>query len=213
MQNRGAEDMSAPDEHTDSIDWRGAIRNLLAQLRVWFVLPPLALSALVAYLSYSGVYDPWKPTLESLALWLLAIGTALACVRLFLSRDVFFVWGAAVLLTLLCREIHFVGTSEGVYVSLVLLGLLAVRFHDRLEGYLAQPFVVNALAMGFFCYVITNTTDQRWWKARSSWPGIPGEEVFHVPLEETMEVVGHLFFIAAILLARRQSGPRSSAET
>ncbi len=113
---------------------------------------------------------------------------------------------------LLCREIRFVGTSAGVYVGLVAMLALALHYYDKLREDLTHPRVVDLLATGFFSYFLSVTIDTRWWKARNWWSGIPGEDVFHVPLEETMELVGHLLVGAAILsvglVARSDRRPR-----
>jgi hypothetical protein len=196
--------MSRAELRADLGRWGVALRDLLAQLHGGFVLGPLALAIVFSVLAATRRFVPEKASLESLAIWVLAIASGLAVVRLLVSRDVFFAWGAALLLTLFSREVHFVGTDVGVYLGLTLLGFLTLQYYDRLEVYLAQPFVVNAFAMTFLCFVISTTLDQRFWRARSGWPGIPGEQDFHVEVEEIMEVAGHLFASAAVLLARRR---------
>ncbi|UCE86010.1 MAG: hypothetical protein JSU66_17065, partial [Deltaproteobacteria bacterium] len=112
-------------------------------------------------------------------------------------------WSFGVLVVLLCREIHFVGTSTGVYVGLVALFLLALRHYESLRESLERGVTINFLAMGFFSYFLAVTVDARWWKPRGAWPGIPGEDVFHVPLEELLELLGHVLIIGALLLAPR----------
>ena len=97
---------------------------------------------------------------------------------------------------ILCREIHFQGTDFGIYLGLLLLLGIALLRYDELKDYLANPFVVNLLAIGFFSYFLSQSIDQRWYR------GLPGEAVVHVSLEETMEVLGHCFIGTALIFAK-----------
>jgi len=153
----------------------------------------------------AGTWLPAKAPLESASVVLLSVTTALATLRLALSRRPFFLWGTALLAVLLSRELHFEGTSSGVYLGLLVLFLLALHYGDQLGDYLASRFVVNNLAMGVCAYAIAVSLDGRWWKPRPRWGGygVPGEDIFHVPLEESMELLGHALFSLGVLGARR----------
>lgn len=76
--------------------------------------------------------------------------------------------------------------------SRCLFGILALFYvaqnnYHQFYVYFQDKKLINSIAMGFLTYFISVTIDQRYWKF------IPGEELAHVPLEETLEVVGHLF--------------------
>jgi hypothetical protein len=86
----------------------------------------------------------------------------------------------------MCREIHFEGTDEAIFIGFaVLLGVILNKY-DRFRAYLDNPWVVNLLVAGFFTYFLSQTVDQRWWRM------IPGEGLAHVPLEESLELLGHV---------------------
>ncbi len=113
----------------------------------------------------------------------------------------FFFFGVRALFVLiLCREIHFEGTDEAIFIGLVILLAIILIKYDRFKAYLANPWVVNFLVAGFFTYFLSQTVDQRWWRI------IPGEYLVHVPLEETLELLGHgIIGFAAVFC--RVTGP------
>ena len=105
------------------------------------------------------------------------------------------------MLTLLGREIRLPGASNLVYVALALLGWIALRRLDALGRRLAAPALVSALALGLVTYAISVAIDQRWTR------GLPGEALWHVPLEETLELIGHSIIGVALLWSPRVGGP------
>jgi len=172
----------------------------------WWVLgaaPPIVVA--IAASVMAGWYAPGKPALERLAV-LVTGGFAAAClVRLATSRDAYFLWAAAVMLTLLGREIRLPGASSLVYVALALLGWLALRRLDALSHRLTGPALLTALALGLLIYAISVAVDQRW--AR----GLPGEAVWHVPLEETLELFSHSVIGVALLWSPRRAATTARA--
>ena len=98
---------------------------------------------------------------------------------------------------IMCREIHFEGTDEAIFIGLViLLGIVLLKY-DRFKDYLANPWVINLLVAGFFTYFLSQTIDQRWWRI------LPGEEIVNVSLEETLELAGHCMIGFAVVLCKR----------
>jgi hypothetical protein len=97
----------------------------------------------------------------------------------------------------MCREIHFEGTDEAIFIGLaILLGIILIKY-DRFKAYLANPWVVNLLVAGFLTYFLSQTVDQRWWRI------IPGENLVNVSLEETLELLGHCMIGFAAVLCKR----------
>ncbi len=96
-------------------------------------------------------------------------------------------WAACLLLVLFIREIHPPGSSAGVYLGFLALFYVAWNNYHQFSDYFQDSRLINLISMGFFTYFISVTIDQRFWKF------IPGEELAHVPLEESLEMVGHLF--------------------
>ncbi len=166
--------------------------------RVLWLAPGFAL-ALAAAVSLGGL-RPGKPLLEALALLVTGAAAAVCALRFALSRDAFFLWGAAVMVVVLAREIRFEGASTGVYVALALLAGIALHRFPALRHRLADPGLLTALALGGVAYALSVAVDQRWLRA------LPGESQWHVPVEESLELLGHLVIGVALAWAPRRGG-------
>ena len=164
-----------------------------------YLIAPLGVMIILWYLIAAGLYSYGRQELESLAILVNCFLLMALVVRLCISRHVFFLWSTGLMGLVLAREIHFDWTDAGIYIGLiVMLGVASLKY-DALKDYLDTPWVINLVAIGLFTYVLSQTIDQRWWK------GLPEEDFVHVPLEETMEVLGHCFIGAALLGARKLS--------
>ena len=192
-----------PRRHSGLRRWTAGLGTLWSCFRPGWLLLPLGFAVAGGGAMVAGIWIPEKEPLERLAIEFLFLTTALATLRLAFGLHPFVLWGTALLSVLLSREIHFAGTSTGVYLGLLALFALALYYAEQLSEYLASRFVVNSLAAGMFAYAIAVSLDARWWKPRDLWGGIPGEEIFHVPLEESMELVGHVLISLGVLCARR----------
>ncbi len=175
---------------------RGVVRDLLPRVDLAVLLVPIAIAVFVGWAASTGLYRGERVVLERLAVRVLIFVGFVSAARAAHTRHPFDVWGTALVVVLLCREFHFAGTSEGVYVALIGLGAVAVHRYEVLAPYLRDRILLDLLAIGIASYGIAVSVDQR------AWRGFPGEERFHVPLEETMEVVGHVAIGLAILLSR-----------
>jgi len=147
-------------------------------------IPP-ALTVLLWIIMAFGVFRPEKQGLEIAAVVVSGSFMLIAALRFIFSRHVFFLWSTALFVLILCREIHFEGTDEAIFIGLAILWGIVLLKYDRFKGYLANPWVINLLVAGFFSYFLSQTIDQRWWRI------IPGEDFVHVPLEEFLELAGH----------------------
>lgn len=172
----------------------------------YLVVPPGVMIALW-FLIAAGFYSYGRQELESLAILVNCCLVMALVVRLCVSRHVFFLWSIGLMGLVLAREIHFDWTDAGIYIGLiVMLGVASLKY-DALKDYLDTRWVINLVAIGLFTYVLSQTIDQRWWK------GLPGEDLVHVPLEETMEVLGHCFIGVALLCARNLSHKMATPRT
>ena len=192
-------------QHEDALGapLRGAGERLGFLLRrVWWpalALVPLA-SAAIAWAISTGLYAVRKGTLEDLALWATGGFVAACGLRYAISRQTWFLWATALMATLMAREIRFEGASDLVYVALALLAWIALRSFASFRSHLSHPALLTGLASGFFVYAVSVAVDQRW--ARS----LPGEEVWQMLLEETLELIGHCIIGATLLWSPRSPG-------
>jgi len=171
-------------------------RLLLGRFNYRFLILPPAVTVLLWIIMANDVIKPEKPSLEIAAVVVSGLFMLIAAVRFIISRQVFFLWSTALFLLIMCREIHFEGSDEAIFIGLViLLGIVLLKY-DRLKDYLFNPLVINLLVSGFFIYFLSQTVDQRWWR------GFPAEEIVFVPLEETLELLGHFMIGFAVVLCR-----------
>ncbi len=177
-------------------------------INYWSLLVPLAVTSLLWILIATGDYPYGRKELEPAAIAVSSFFVLTAVLRYMITRHNFFLWSTGLMGLILCREIHFAGTDPGIYIGLLLLFGIALLKYDTLKNYLDNPLVINLLLIGFFTYVLSQTIDQRWWK------GIPEEKIVHVPLEETLEVLGHCIIGSAVVFCKNRKQklliPRSS---
>ena len=158
-------------------------------------IPP-ALTVLLWIIMAFGVIKPEKQPLEIAAVVVSGSFMFIAALRFIFSHHVFFLWSTALFVLILCREIHFEGTDEAIFIGLAILWGVVLLKYDRFKDYLANPWVINLLVAGFFAYFLSQTVDQRWWR------GFPGEELVFVSLEETLELAGHCMIGFAAVFCR-----------
>jgi hypothetical protein len=147
---------------------------------------PLIITFIINLLIQYQLYSISKNALETIAPLILAVFLSISFARFALNKNKFFIWAGCLLLVLFIREIHPPGSSLGVYVGILALLYIAHKHYSNFPGYFQDARFINLIAMGFFTYFIAVTIDQRFWKF------IPGEDIAHVPLEESLEVIGHI---------------------
>ncbi len=183
-------DHKTQDGHDTRPDMKTLVVGAIKRIYLPAMLVPPLLTAALAVGVCAGLL-PWlqEATMETAALVVVALALAVGLVRLALTREPYFLWLSTLIVVLLCREIHFAGTSAGVYVGFA--GMLAVAWwkYRLLADYFASRTVMTLLAMVFLSYFLAKTLDQNWWKM------VPGEDTFERPVEETMEVAGHCLLL------------------
>ena len=170
--------------------WAAHVQNLravLRQLSPWMLLVPLAATGGIAIVLNSPA--GWltdKITQEIVGPSILAVAALVALVfwvetRHFYGKCLFLLSGA-----LFCRELHFWGTNDGIYLMLILIFWHASSRFEATKPFTADRSQVNLLVCALWTYFITKTFDRAWW-----W-FLPGWKNWHDNLEETLESFGHL---------------------
>lgn len=119
-----------------------------------------------------------------------------AAIGLWLSlRGFYYRWLTLLSLSLLCREIHFQGTSTGIYFVIPLLFWYASLHFRELQPYAGSRLLVSLLAGAFVTYFFTITVD------RAVWKFLPHHDHWRNNIEETLETLGHAMILATILLS------------
>lgn len=187
--------------------FRRARPRALRQLRAtrWPALGvPLLAALMVCGGEVSGLTRLTKPALEGAGILVIVSGALVAWLALTVTRSGWSLWVALLLSCLAAREVHFAGTDGGVYLGLLALLGAAWAAYPRLRAHLCAPGASTLLVGGFGCYLIAQASDQR----ALRW--VPGERVFHVGLEEALEVLGHALLSLLVFappLRSRARGP------
>ena len=168
-------------------------------INYWSLLVPLVVTSVLWIVIAVGGYPYGRKELEPAAIVVSCLFMLAAALRYLITRHNFFLWSTGIMGLIMCREIHFAGTDPGIYIGLLLLFGIALLKYDTLKDYLDNPLVINLLLIGFFTYFLSVTIDQRWWK------GIAEEKIVHVPLEETLELLGHCIIGSAVVFCKSRS--------
>lgn len=180
-----------------------------ASANYWLIfVPPLLFSGFIIWLVMNNIY-PYdreeiivKNAWEEIALHVTSAFCFMCLLRFLYSKDKFFLWASGMMMVFHIREIHPPNANLFAYLVLLWLFYYAYKNHHLFAGYIRSKYLVTLLGVGFFTYVLAVSADERVWK---DWIPIPGEHIFEVKLEETLEVLGHIAIGCALLFATKKS--------
>ena len=185
---------------TAIINW---LKLLISFKGMWVFLPAL-LGILVVYYAESHSLTKLlldKSTNETIALWLMGITTGIFLIRVVLYKLAIDIILLAMAINFLCREIHFPGTSAGVYIVAILIILLSLFWKNRiLENIKGATLFQAFLTATFILYLSAILIQRRVFKPHRL-PFLPREDQMHIYLEEFMENLSHSFFLLAGVIA------------
>ncbi len=172
-------------------------QNLLFVVRRfsgWVLLVPLNSMCLIVLDSRTGFgWFAEKATQEIIAPSILALTASIA--MLFWARAGHFYsrWLVLTSGALFCRELHFWGTNNGIYLVIPLLLWYASR---NMEG--MRPFVESRLAVSLFggalmTYGLTKTFDRAYWTFLGGWKD------WQDTMEESLESTAHLLILSLVV--------------
>jgi hypothetical protein len=204
-------DASPPSSTEGPRGWFGpGLKRLARSVPWWGYALPFALAVIiaVAYGVETLQIRPKRRWQEIFGIVFTATATAGALLTWLTTRRPFKLWATALLALLLSREIHFTGTSAVIYPGLLIALVVALKHWDSIGVHLTDRRTAGLVVAGFLCYAVAVCVDQRWVKLI----GVPGEKRFHVPMEESMELIGHLLIAAALLLPTSSNPPPRSPD-
>ncbi len=136
----------------------------------WFLAPVVValVSFWVVMTNMPEVYGFWrdevKAVLETIALVLMGAAFLFSLLRVVLTKgSAFSIWLSTLVLILLCREIHWDWTSNGVYIGVFFWAAVGVWKYSLLKEALSDRKTITLLALVFFSYFVGVTFDQQWW--------------------------------------------------
>ncbi len=185
---------------------RGIIGSLFGSIRwEFFLVWPLVLVLVYAgFFAHSRLLA--KGFNELLAPIILGAATVVMLVRWLGERQPLVLILTVLDATFLCRELHFAGTTQGVYVALLLLGVWAVYWWPNLRTDLRDNGTTPYLLFAFLTYVVSQAIARR--AFRHILPLEATSDVFRTGLEEVFENLAHL----AMLLVAIRGFPRTAGD-
>lgn len=177
------------------------------EIKHWWpvLLGPGAMGAVCAayFAGYPSLYQ--KGLHETLGLVLLPLAEIgfLSCVLVYRCR--IGIWFSVLTAALFCREWHFWGTSTGIKVALVVMGLWAYAWRDKLS--VGKQLKVWTIAT-FATYFLSQFVARRGFRSL----GLPLEKELQVPWEEVLETTAHLMLIVVSIIVWHSTRSGSAAE-
>ncbi len=184
---------------TQSIIHKSTAQTQLQQYGKWWPLllgPAAMLLVYVAQLSHQEEIVS-RSSNEDIALILLSIPLMGFLLQAYLFRSDFHLFMASLCGAFFCREWHFPGTSQGIYISLVLLAFWAVKRKQAFEKIVGNGRFKMWLFATFATYLLSQLIARRVFR----YVYLPQEAQLHIFLEETVETTAHLMMIAACFIA------------
>ncbi|MCF7955665.1 MAG: hypothetical protein K9M75_07685 [Phycisphaerae bacterium] len=134
---------------------------------------------------------------EDIALILVGISVAGFGIQAIKYRQEFQFFMLALCAAFFCREWHFAGTSNGIYVALVLLAVWAVMRKDQLGSFFSGNAVEVWAWTAFSCYLLSQLIARRVFR----YVHLPSEEEMHIFLEESVETMAHIVMIITCIIS------------
>jgi len=170
--------------------------------RFWPVLlGPMAMLCVYLAEKLGHLQSFGRSSNESIALLLLAVPTIGFIVQAFIFRSEFHLFMLVLCAAFFCREWHFPGTSQGIYVTLAVLVLWAVKRKDKFETLVKNSPLEVWLWSTFWTYLLSQLIARRVFRSLH----LPAEELMHVFLEESVETTGHLMMIVICIIAWKKA--------
>ena len=136
---------------------------------------------------------------EIMALVLTGAAVAVSGFRLRIEDNPLVLLMFAFCLAFFSREIHFAGTSTGVYIAVVAIGVWAWRWRERLVAPVNTGQFKSWLFAAGWTYFLALLIQRRFFKHVFPESLLNWEHAMHVPMEEWMEVLAHALLLLTVL--------------
>jgi len=134
---------------------------------------------------------------ENAALFLVGISVIGFCAAAIKYRQEFLFFMLALCFAFFCREWHFAGTSNGIYVALAILAAWAVKRKDKISVFVDGCPVQVWAWTAFSCYLLSQLIARRVFR----YVYLPSEKDMHIFLEESVETMGHIAMIVTCIVS------------
>ncbi len=169
-----------------NLDWRMFLIAPFAMLIIAFVFAPQRDIYLI------------KGVPELMALVLTGAAVAVSGFRLKIEDNPLVPLMFAFCLAFFSREIHFAGTSNGVYIAVIAIGIWAWRWRGRIAASVNTGYFKTCLFATGWAYFLALLVQRRFFKHVLPEPLLVWEHSIHVPMEEWLEVVAHALLLVTV---------------
>jgi len=168
---------------------------------IWCFLPAILGMFFVYWAENNATYLIAKEPHEILAICLMSIAVILFLVRSLLYRLEIDYILLTMAVNFLCREIHFVGTDNGVVIVAAIVLVWIFYWKDRIWANIEKAKAVQIALVGtVFTYFLSIVIARRVFSVE--YLGLlPNEANVHVALEEILENIAHLYLICIGIFA------------
>lgn len=118
------------------------------------------------------------------------------------TRELFTLMLACLVWALFMRELHFIGTSRALYITVITLTIIASYKRDELAEFLSQRAIGTLLPLALWTYFVSKLFD------RHVFQFIPDYALWHENVEETLETCGHVFTFSLVIATLRYASTR-----
>lgn len=158
---------------------------------------PAAMAMVYIAQAVSPEQIAWRGANESMALILVGISIVGFGAQAIRYKQEFQFFMLTLCIAFFCREWHFAGTSNGIYVALACLAAWFFKRQRQIDGFFKGNAVEPWFWATFSCYVLSQIIARRVFR----YVGLPGEEEMHIYLEETVETMAHVVMIVTCLVS------------
>ena len=182
---------------TEGKEW---LKVLFSLKGIWAFFPVLIAVGLVYIGHYHGVTEAqwesvWKNRLELTAVPVLSLTVALLIIAVLRAKKRIDIVFLGVSIAFLCREIHFAGTSTGVYIAVGIVAGLAFFWRDTILDELQNENFHKATIFALiWSYFVSLVIQRRAFSAKHL-DILPDEQSVHIGLEEMTEDMAHIIFL------------------
>ena len=171
------------------------------------LIAPAGLVGLALFIKPEFDQGRIQTLLENAGPLLLGIAACIFAARAALAKNPWHLILTVLVITLFCRELHFAGTSTGVYVALGLICAWVIVWNKKLRAIPVDWRLTSWLIGALWVYVLAQLVDRRMFGPKYL-NLIPNEKIIHSTVEEAMETLAHLLMICVgfIGVFRRPTG-------
>jgi hypothetical protein len=143
-----------------------------------------------------------KPVMEIIAPTIIGLTAMLVLFVHHWTRELFTLMLACLVWALFMRELHFYGTSRGLYITIIVLTVMASYKRDELKEFLSQRAIGTLLPLALWTYFVSKLFDRHVFRS------LPDYALWHDNVEETLEASGHVITLALVVMTLRYASLR-----